>query len=244
MPVRGASEYGTFSPDELSLYFAGPGNVLRVATRASLSAPFGASKPLANIEPPALSPWISSDGLTVFFESYERCDAGCGRVSFATRLRTIDEFTRPSLVPVINQGAIDTGTSIRDPALSGDGQALYFAWSGGSGAHNHIWRSGRPSGTWSAPERVSEIIMASSCGEGAPVPSADNRALYFGARVPDCVTVDVRLFVARRRSVGDPFGPPTEVSGFVNYAPVWVSPDECRLYMYSDQGFYVVERAK
>jgi hypothetical protein len=62
------------------------------------------------------------------------------------------------------------------------------------------------------------------------------------------------IWIARRASVNDPFGAPANVSELNtanNDQPGWLSPDGCRLYLYSDRtggvggtDLYIAERRK
>jgi len=122
------------SSDGLSLYFSdGPlgfrpdgvgGGDLWVATRASICDQWGPPEnlgPTVNSSSHDFSPNISSDGLTLFFQS--RRTGGAADIWVTTRATTQDEWRVPvSLGPQINSSQSDC-----NPSISADGTTLYFS---------------------------------------------------------------------------------------------------------------------
>jgi Tol biopolymer transport system component len=155
----GASLNSTFiegsphiSADGLTLYFAStrPGFGVRdlwVATRLSTSDPFGPPLnmgPVVNSTSAEHGPSVSSDGLTMFFQSERPGGIGGVDLWYTTRSSLSDPFGTPLLVPTVNSLFDDVS-----PNVSFDGGVLLFA-------------SDRPGGAggldiWISQVRVTEV---------------------------------------------------------------------------------------
>ncbi len=132
----------SISYDGLSLYFQThrPGALghcdIMVATRKSISDPFGAPVFLKNVNTggPEWTPDISADGLTLFFMR----NPGPPEIWASTRRTTDDDFGAPiKLPPQVNMPGYTNGI----PHLSADGSTLYFLSDrpGGFGAWD-LWQ--------------------------------------------------------------------------------------------------------
>ncbi len=132
-PVNGPSgdTYPTISIDGLSLYFSsyregGYGNAdTWVATRATTDDPWGEPVNLGEaINSPAYDscPYISPNGLVLFFHSQRAGGHGAADVWMATRPSTSDPWDPPvPLSAPINSGSADAAARI-----SADGLSFYF----------------------------------------------------------------------------------------------------------------------
>ena len=116
------------SADGLLLYFSSdrPGgfgyNDLYVSRRITVEDEWDTPVnlgPTVNSTSIDLSPWVSTDGLWLFFVSYR---SGLGDLWVSTRVAKDDEWGPPmNLGPTVNSAARDAGLSI-----SADGRTLYF----------------------------------------------------------------------------------------------------------------------
>ena len=84
------------------------------------------------------SPALSTDGLTVFFQSDRPGGQGGVDLWFATRPTIADDFG-----PATNAGPLNTSADELDPALSSDGLTLYFVSS--AGTMDQLYRATRAS---------------------------------------------------------------------------------------------------
>jgi Tol biopolymer transport system component len=122
----------TLSADGLTLLFASdrPGGQgagdLWISTRASLGTPFGEPVnlgPTVNTSTWDSAPEISSDGLTLLFQSNRPGSAGLADLWVSTRKSAADPFGEPvNLGPGVNSNFMDC-----TPALSADGRTLLFS---------------------------------------------------------------------------------------------------------------------
>jgi len=168
------------SPDGLSLYFeifrSGEWDIW-VTTRATKDADWGEPVnlgPTFNSLTPDLSPSISADGLSMFFDSGREGGYGMGDIWIATRATIDDPWGEPvNLGPPINTSDFDVQAS-----MSTDGLVLFFT-SNRSG-NQDLWYTTRatPSDPWGEPISLGETVN-SSVAEAYPKISADGRTLYF-----------------------------------------------------------------
>ncbi|HON91474.1 MAG TPA: protein kinase [Sedimentisphaerales bacterium] len=182
------------SADGLTLYFNSnrPGGYggwdIYISTRATRSTPWG--KAVA-VDPPInqagnsadAEPWISSDGLELYFKSYRSGGYGQGDIWVAGRARTSDPWDNPvNLGPMINSAYQEHALS-----LSPDGLLLLFDDSvsgsgprpGGYGAGD-MWMTRRSSlsDSWEAPVNLGPKLngTAYECG---PRISGDGHMLHY-----------------------------------------------------------------
>ena len=125
-----------------------------------------------------------------------------------------DRWTEPRIVSFL-----DTNYSSMGPAISPDGEELYFD------KDNDIWVVKRQGGGWSEPERVSDISIP---GRSEWIGSVtQDGSIYF--KVTTISPRVDRIYVARRSADG--FSAPSELgvnfqSGYVGIGGVYVAPDE------------------
>jgi len=123
--AMGDVSFPTLSGDELTIVFSGEltGGAgeydLWMATRMDRGSPFDNIRNLAEINSSARDdrPTISSDGLTLYFDSDR---SGTGQFWRATRHSVDSPFSDPEHIDSF-------GTSIQSPSLSSDGRTLHFA---------------------------------------------------------------------------------------------------------------------
>jgi hypothetical protein len=224
-----ASVNPSLTPDELTVYFArtpiaadgGIGTYdLFVATRPQAGAPFGAAKPIAELNTPAQEYHPNLSGEALFFVR-------------ATTRNTI-HFVVKGSAGFGNDTSFefpDAGvTSDITPWVRADRSLMYFA-SNRSGQGWDIYRVALPY-TGGAPLLVPELNGSGT--EGAPTLTADEKTVYFASsRTGGLGGVDV--WSATRANGADPFSSPkleTVLSSAKtdDYAQ-WISPDTCVMYL-------------
>ena len=195
--------YESLSSDGLELYFSSrrPGGYgmqdIWVTRRAYRGAAWGAPE---NIGPPINTsdsdwiPWITPDGLELYFSSDRPGGYGMHDIWVAIRSTTNDEWQEPvNLGPVVN-------TVISDcyPCLSPDGLVLFFSdydniscgfRPGGHGCSD-MWMTRRKSiaDPWEEPVNLGSDINTSSY-DSTPRLSPDGSILYFTSSRPETVAI-------------------------------------------------------
>ncbi|MFH1881141.1 MAG: M56 family metallopeptidase [Planctomycetota bacterium] len=179
------------SADGLSLYIfsnrpGGSGALdIWVTTRASISEPWGEPVnlgPTVNSSADDGGPYISADGLSLFFESNRSGGYGGNDIYVSTRATTDDPWGEPvNLGPTVNSSVWDWF-----PSLSADGLSLFFTSvrSGGSGGDD-IWVATRETtdDPWGEPVNLGPTVN-SSAAETCPNISADGSTLSFHSNRP------------------------------------------------------------
>lgn len=141
-----ANESGpSLSSDALTLYFhsdraGGSGNDdIYVATRAFTTDPWGAPTNLGATVNSAdfdTAPEISSDGLTLYFQSTRAGGVGSHDIWVATRATTASAWMAPTaMTSPVNSTVSDVGASI-----SSDGNTLYFSTDRTGSDIREIWQ--------------------------------------------------------------------------------------------------------
>jgi Tol biopolymer transport system component len=112
---------------------------LYLAERPSIGASFGAVAAIdeLNTSDYETSPFVTGDGMTVYFMSNRPNGAGCDDIWMATRPAPTLPFDPAEPVPGINSVACDD-----DPSLSADGCEIFFA-SNRSGDGYRLYRATR-----------------------------------------------------------------------------------------------------
>ena len=185
----GAQDYGpSISADELTLYFRstrvggrGEGDIW-VSTRSSTDAPWPVAVnagPGINTSSDECMPFISSDGLELYFGSRRGGGRGQDDLYVATRPTTSDPWSDPvNLGSAVNSGAVDAC-----PSISPDGLTLFFnsTRSGGFGNYD-LYVTTRPSTEepWSAAVNLGETINTVD-DEMTPSFWADGSVIYFSS---------------------------------------------------------------
>ncbi|MFC1634808.1 LamG-like jellyroll fold domain-containing protein [Planctomycetota bacterium] len=197
--VNGGSNDWTayVTPDGLELYFCsersgGYGSLdMWVARRVTTDDAWGRPEnlgPLVNSSRMDGTPWLSFDGLELYFYSQNR-PGGYGGIDIwiSRRVTKNDPWGEAvNLGPVINSSAHETS-----PFLSSDGLVLFFGEEiinpfrpGGYGGTD-MWMSRRVSvsAPWGEPVNLGPIVNSPShdCG---PRPSPDGSMLYFCSERP------------------------------------------------------------
>jgi Tol biopolymer transport system component len=181
----------SISADGLSLYFASerPGGWgladIWVATRVSLSdswlAPRNLGVPVNSSDWDAV-PYISPDGLSLYFESERPGGYGSVDVWLARRATLLHAWEIPVNVgPVVNSAASDGA-----PWLFADGLALLFTSNRGSGWGGYdLWMSTRRrvGQAWGTPVNLGGSIN-SAAHDGWSSVSADGSMLYVASQRP------------------------------------------------------------
>jgi beta-lactamase regulating signal transducer with metallopeptidase domain len=240
------------SADGLELYFLseragglGTGDIW-VTKRASINDDWG---PPENLGPPVnsssweLNPYISRDGLTLYFASLRPGGYGADDLYMATRATKEDDWSNVvNLGPVVNSGHYEFGTCV-----SADGLELYFAAyqrEGGFGELD-LWVTTRETtdDDWGQPVNLGPTVN-SSASESAPSLSNDGLTLFFSDH-PIQVTPrpggygGTDIWVTTRATRGDPWGKPVNAGPTINSSANEDSPsisaDGSILYFTSGQ---------
>jgi len=190
--------YESMSSDGLELFFASrrPGGYgeqdIWVTTRDSKGGDWGTP---VNLGPPVntsssdLTPWITQDGLELYFSSDRPGGYGVVDIWVARRTTTKDEWGEPvNLGPVVNSTAGDYF-----PCLSPDGLELFFSdydnpayrFRPGGHGQSDMWMSRRKSTAdpWETPVNLGPGMNTSSF-DSQPRVSPDGSVLYFNSSRP------------------------------------------------------------
>jgi hypothetical protein len=181
------------SADGLTLYFAHSpgrflgGNDIFLTTRATRSSPWRTPVnlgPTVNDSAIDVEPWISTDGLELYFGSYRGGGYGHCDICVARRATEGDAWGAPvNLGPVVNSAYED-----QYPCLSPDGLLLFFSdhnihlpRPGGYGSSD-MYVSRRPTtqGSWGAPVNLGPQVNGPYADQGPRV-SPDGLTLYFSS---------------------------------------------------------------
>ena len=172
------------SNDGKALYYAsnrsggfGKGDMY-VATRTSVEAPWSRGENLGsllNTDAFEAFPTPSADGLTLFFNRSTTFDSQDSDIWVSTRARADDQWSAPQRV----SGGINSERAEFSPALSPDGNRLYFASERGGSVELWVATRGDHTQEWDAPEKLgTEVNFPRSMTLG-PFISSDQRSLYF-----------------------------------------------------------------
>ena len=182
-------------------------------------------------------PSVTSDLLNFFLESTR---AGLVGVFVATRSDTFTQFSTPSQVAAVTSGSNDG-----QPQVLPDGSALYFVSFRSGVGGGDIYRAPIQTGGQVAAPTIVPVIN-SSVDDYAPVPAADELALYFTSNRSDSTAKGgYDIWMAKRASRTANFDPPVNVQELNTSADdgaSWISPDKCRLYLHRNGSIYVAER--
>jgi Tol biopolymer transport system component len=226
---------GSLSPDELTIYPWGDigtstMNDIYVATRAHSTDGFGMPAPLVNVDSDntEADPWISPDGLTLFFMTNR--DDNLFHLYVATRTTGLIDFGAPAPL----SGIQASGANDRTPYVSVDGAELWFTSDrpGGLGVFD-VWRAVKSGVGFANPRAVPEV--SSTAQDFYPVLSVDKLTIYISSQRPGGMG-NFDIWRARRSTTSDGFGSPEMVSELNTRdedLATWLSPDGCRLYLRS-----------
>ena len=166
--------------------------------------------------------FISIDGLSLYFGSNRPGTSGERDVWVATRATENDDWGIPvNLGPPVNSQFFDSY-----PCISPDGLEFYFMSKlrpGGFG-HDDIWVSRRQSkdDPWSDPVNLGSSINT-SLPDYSPGLSTDGLELYFNSTGHGGFGKH-DIFVCRRATVADDWGPPINLGSGVNSQSHDISP--------------------
>jgi Tol biopolymer transport system component len=224
--------------DERELYFTdhigAPDANLYRAQRSAVGQPFATPIVLTPVNSAASddNPTVSSDGLTLFFESTRLSGQG-GKLFVSNRASRVGEFGDASKVANVNSTAVIDNDF--QPFVTADGQELWFVSNraGGLGATD-IYRA-----AWSGSSfaNVAAITaLSSNADDFLPTLSRDKLTIYISSsRQGGQGGLDI--WTAHRSTISDGFSIPKLVpelnSGAADLVG-WLSPDSCRLYFSSD----------
>lgn len=182
------------------------------------------------------TPFISRDGLSLFFSSSRPGGSGSFDLWYSTRPTIDAPWSDPvNLGPSVN-------SSVEDyyPTVSYDNLSLYFysTRQGGEGGSD-LWFSTRtnPSDPWGAAENLGPIIN-SSADEAAPCLSADELSFLFrSTRSGGFGSADIWL--STRPMMDDPWGAPVNLGSTINGSAwdcgVHLSADGLSLFFHSNR---------
>ncbi len=220
------------SADGLELYFqssrpGGKGDSdLYVARRASVQDEWQTAAnlgPVVNSAAAEFGPSLSSDGLTLYFNSNREGGVGGHDVYMTTRQSRVSPWTEPvNLGPIVNSKFDEV-----NPNISSDGLSLYFAdpegdniagRPGGMGSTD-VWLCTRASidDPWGPPVNLKPPVNTGA-SDGSPEISDDGLLLFIN-RYQNRGTTDGLFFdiaVAARSTPQAPWGKPISLGAPVN----------------------------
>jgi Tol biopolymer transport system component len=233
------------SADSLSLYFCsnrpgGHGNLdLWITVRATIGEPWSEPVnlgPIVNSSSREAGPYISADGLELYFQSDRLGGQGDRDIWVTTRSAKSEPWSEPvNLGPMVNSSSREAS-----PCLSSDGLELYFQSDrlGGQG-DGDIWVTTRKTTTdsWVEPVNLGPAVNGPAL-DGTPYISADGLMLFFRSiRGETYGSGDI--WYSRRLTVADHWnmpahpGPPVNTSAG-DSAPN-ISADGSTLYFHSNR---------
>jgi hypothetical protein len=243
----GVDYAASLSPDELRIVFArgttGVGDAhLYEASRTTPGDAFDTPKKIDGVVVAGVAseqfPTLSRDFGTMYFTQY-----AVAGYSLARSHRGLDGgFGSPTKTPV----PLAVGNASH-AHLARHANELWFAAGGGT---FDIYRADLlADGGLDVATKFAEIQTPD--GELTPVLDETGLVLYWGSNRPDSFAKgSTDIWVATRSSTGDAFtnqrAVPEVNSASIDW-PVWLSPDRCRLYLYSYRGnisrLYVASRS-
>lgn len=227
----------TLGPNSQEVLFAEyrSTEIIYVATRVAPGAVFSAAAPVAGINGTDSdgTPFLTKDGLTLFFHSTRAGGPGDRDIWQATRSALGEAWSNVALVPVINSGSTD-----HLPFVSDDGLVLLFSSnrSGGSGASD-LWEARRTSTSvpFGVPAPLEGINTSSD--ETSPQLSSNGLELYFSSDRPGGVG-EHDIWVAKRSDISASFQAPgllPNVNTALDEFDPSLSPDEQELVYSSER---------
>jgi Tol biopolymer transport system component len=166
-------------------------------------------------------PSISSDGLTLLFESDRPSGFGGCDIWVTTRATKDDEWVGPvNLGSTVNSSYYDG-----EPSVSADGLSLFFVSNrpGGSGDYD-LWVTTRTSiaEPWGEPTNLGTTVN-SSTEDATPSISPDGLSLFFhSTRSGGYGAVDI--WVTKRATLDDPWQEPVNLGPAVNTLDIEATP--------------------
>jgi len=234
----------SISADGLSIYFQSsrPGGQgswdIWVSTRQTKDAEWGPPENLGpTVNTPSLegSPFISADGLSLYFTSNHPGGQGGWDIYVTTRATKADKWGIP-----VNLSGINGPSNDCDASISSDGLEIYFVSdrAGGSGSLD-LWVTNRAtlSDLWGPPVNLGSIVNSSSY-DYWPSISSDGLSLFFTSNRPGGYGPD-DVYMTRRATRNGPWGLPVNLGPPVNTSAdngcPNISADGRTLYFISDR---------
>jgi Tol biopolymer transport system component len=224
----------TLSHDGLTLYYVGfrthaTDNDIYVATRPSVTAPFGAGTLLSAANSKLIETHfvVSSNGLESFVVSDRSGTTGQADLWTSTRATTAAAWGTFVNLTVVNSSQGDY-----DPHLTADRLTLWFApvnRAGGAGNQDLFYAvRATPSSPFGAPVAASTVNSPSNEWD---VSLTDDALTIVFASDRDGAP---HVYYARRPNASSSFGAPAIVTALDPYASTlvdsWISPDGCNIY--------------
>jgi hypothetical protein len=207
-----------FTADGLTMFIEsdrGGGWDVWMATRETLHAPWQEPENLTATfgSEGGFAPNISPDGLTLYFSSWRGGGLGLADLYVTTRASKEEPWTNPT-----NLGSNVNSTGFEDGnQISANGLTLYFTSDrpGGSGDLD-IWMTTRPSvlDPWTEAVNLGPNINTSGWDFGPHVLPGERVMLFSSGRPGGVGGHD--HWITRRKTVSDPWGPPTNLGSIVN----------------------------
>lgn len=229
--------------DELRIVFMSDAlpRDLYEATRVARTDDWGPARKLeVNTAYDDYDPALSTDGRVLIFGS-ARPDGGGGGGDLWIATRATRDSAFGLATPLTS---LNTAVDEADPFVSESTKELLFSRHIASEVHIFRARGDIVAG-FSNPELISELGDAGT-NNGDVTLSSDGLTMYFASNRDTGV---YRIWVTRRRSVTDAFGPAAlvpELDSNTEDAPGSLSPDNCRLYFWSrregTRHIYMAER--
>jgi hypothetical protein len=230
--------------DDLTMYFDSFGSSSQdvySATRGSAGDAFGAPALVPQLSTPdtEFKTSLTANGLDAFVCSAVAGGAGQLDIWETTRASTTDAFDSFSTWSEANLVNVDTPNDEYDPAITGDGQHLYYAPVGSDGVQRVAVADRGSNGVFAAPTILTTVIDPGSAGDADPAPSSDNLVLVFSSlRQGSDIPLGRNMWFATRGSASDAFSSPQLVpdvnTDHTDGGPD-LSTDGCTLYFSSDR---------
>jgi hypothetical protein len=233
------------SADELTAYVTSEraggvgGRDIWVNKRASVSAPFGASALLTELDTPLQEDYasIAFDGLSLYFEHADpaAADGGGGTPDLYVARRGATSFPFPAATPV---GAVNTQAGESFPYIAPLGQLYFASDREGPAGEYHLFVAPSKGATFDTPVALTSLNEPGALST-SPVVSKDGLTIYFAStRTGATSQGDYDIWVAHRAALGDSFGAPANVAELNTASgdrPTWISSDGCRILIVSDR---------
>jgi len=210
----------SISADGLSLFFISSrpggngGRDIWVTTRETTDEDWGTPVNLGPTINSSAGEWgvsISSDGLSLYFDTSQSGTQAINDLWFATRATTDDDWSNPvNLGLTVNSGADDYV-----PSISADNLSLYFTSGrgGGHGAYD-LWVTTRETtdDPWGTPVNLGPTVNSSDF-DLDPGISSDGRTVFFTRGYGIGQT---EIWVTTRATTDGPWGEPVKLGSTIN----------------------------
>ena len=204
--VDSIDEDPTFTADLLELYFMSNRNGTKdiwTSTRASATDPWGSPHLVTELSSSGIdySPGISLDGLDIWFATDR--DMTRGRIWKSSRAARGDAWAAPTPVVELASGSIDFA-----PVVDANETTMLFTSNRpGSGGYDIYWTTrATTSDAWGSAQLVPGVNSASD--EYDPFTAQSGLVIFFTSMRSG----QGDIYWSARRSIGEPFQPPTPLA--------------------------------